>query len=353
MYKLSDYDYTLPEDLIAQFPEANRERSQLLHLNRKTGDTSHHVFYDLENLLSHEDLLIVNNTEVVPGRLHGHKETGGRVEVLILNYHGGEQGNHEGGDREFQCLIKASKRPKNGTILIFGEGLTAEVIRFHNSIFSVRFTCKGSFDEILYKIGKVPLPPYIRRDENDALYEDKNKYQTVYANQKGAIAAPTAGLHFSKKLLEKLKDKGISTTEITLHVGYGTFLPVRSNDIRKHRMHSEHYSISEETAMKVNTARKEGRRIIAVGTTSVRTLEYAARVDGNLISEAGMCDLFITPGYEFKIVDAMITNFHLPKSTLLMLVSAFAGRENVLSAYQEAIKEKYRFYSYGDAMLIT
>jgi S-adenosylmethionine:tRNA ribosyltransferase-isomerase len=353
MYKLSDYDYSLPEDLIAQFPEANRERSRLLHLNRKTGGIGHHVFFDLYNLLSNEDFLIVNNTEVVPGRLLGHKETGGKVEVLILNYLGGERGNYVRGDREFQCLIKASKRPRNGTILVFDEGLTAKVIRFHDSYFSVRFSCEGNFDKILYKIGKVPLPPYIRRNENDTLCDDKTNYQTVYATQKGAIAAPTAGLHFSEILLEKLKDKGISTAEITLHVGYGTFLPVRSNDIRRHRMHSEYYSISEDTAIAVNNARKEGRRIIAVGTTSVRTLEYAANADGSLESGSGMCDLFITPGYEFKIIGAMITNFHLPKSTLLMLVSAFAGRENVLCAYQEAINEKYRFYSYGDAMLIS
>ena len=257
------------------------------------------------------------------------------------------------GDFECTCLIKASKRPQVGTILIFDEGLTGQVTGFQDSTFSVRFTCKDNFDHVLNKIGKIPLPPYIRREGENAPCNDKEKYQTVYAAAKGAIAAPTAGLHFSKKLLEKLKNKGISTVEITLHVGYGTFLPVRSNDIRRHRMHSEHFSVPEETARTVNTARKEGRRVIAVGTTSVRTLEYAADDEGKLLSGTGKCDLFICPGYEFKIIDAMITNFHLPKSTLLMLVSAFAGREKVLAAYQEAIKKRYRFYSYGDAMLIA
>jgi len=353
MYKLSGYDYILPEAFIAQSPEVERERSRLLKLDRKTGGVDHHIFCDIVDFLSCADLLVLNNTEVVPGRLSGHKETGGKVEVLILDYPDGEQRVKAGGDFECTCLIKASKRPKVGTILIFDEGLTGQVTGFQDSTFSVRFTCKDNFDHVLNKIGKIPLPPYIRHEGENAPCNDKEKYQTVYAAAKGAIAAPTAGLHFSKKLLEKLKNKGISTVEITLHVGYGTFLPVRSNDIRRHRMHSEHFSVPEETARAVNAARKEDRRVIAVGTTSVRTLEYAADDDGKLLSGTGKCDLFICPGYEFKIIDAMITNFHLPKSTLLMLVSAFAGREKVLAAYQEAIKEKYRFYSYGDAMLIA
>ena len=352
MYKLSDYDYALPGELIAQFPEKRRERSRLLYLDRKTGGVDHHVFNDLESIVTDGDLFVINNTEVVPARLLGRKQSGGKVEVLILNYPGSARKSHSKDDPEFQCLIKASKRPSNGTILVFDEGLRAEVVRFHDSTFSVRFTCDGNFDDILYRVGNVPLPPYIRRNGNNGTHDDRKSYQTVYASRKGAVAAPTAGLHFSKDLLKKLKNKGVSMAEITLHVGYGTFLPVRSSDIRVHRMHSEEYSISEEAASAINTARNQGKRIIAVGTTSVRTLEYASDASGNLKSGTGMCDLFITPGYKFKIIDAMITNFHLPKSTLLMLVSAFAGSENIRYAYQEAIRENYRFYSYGDAMLI-
>lgn len=352
MYNLNDYDYRLPEAYIAQFPETERTKSRLLRLDRSSGRRSHHAFFNIADLLSEGDLLVLNNTEVIPGRLLGHKKTGGKIEVLIIDYPAGKQNADAGGDFECTCLIKASKRPKPGTLLLFDEGLTGRVRDAGDNTYTVRFTFGDNFDGILSRIGHVPLPPYIKRQNGQAPCHDREAYQTVYAAEKGAIAAPTAGLHFSEKLLETLNRRGISTVEITLHVGYGTFLPVRSDDIRKHRMHAEHFSVSEDTAAAVNAARKEGRRIIAVGTTCVRTLEYAADRTGHLVAGTGRCDLFIYPGYAFNIVDAMVTNFHLPKSTLLMLVSAFAGRDHILAAYREAIKEHYRFYSYGDAMLI-
>ncbi|MBW1821791.1 MAG: tRNA preQ1(34) S-adenosylmethionine ribosyltransferase-isomerase QueA, partial [Deltaproteobacteria bacterium] len=295
------------------------------------------------------DILIINNTEVIPGRLLGRKETGGKAEVLILDYAGGKA---DSGNFASECLINASKHTKAGTFIFFGNGLKGEVTGFFNGVYSLKFYCSGDFESLLYKMGKIPLPPYIKRNENDSSCNDKTAYQTVYAREKGAVAAPTAGLHFTKELIEKLKSRGVGIAAITLHVGYGTFLPVRSSDIRDHRIHSERFFIPESTAVIINRARKEGRRIIAVGTTCVRTLEFASDKNGTVSSGNGICNLFIYPGYKFKVVDAMITNFHLPESTLLMLVSAFAGRENVLGAYKCAIKNKYRFYSYGDAMLI-
>lgn len=353
MFFLSDYDFKLHEDLISQTPAARRDMSRLICLGRKNGNLSHHTFQDIYDILTPSDLLVVNNTEVIPGRLLGRKDTGGRVEILILDYAEGCRKMGQPGVFECKCLIKASKCPKKGSILLFDHGLTASVTGCSHSIYTVRFCFEGDFESVLYRTGNVPLPPYIKRDGNQgSSWDDRTSYQTVYASEKGAIAAPTAGLHFSEKLLEKLKKKGVTIVPITLHVGYGTFMPVRVDDIREHDIHSEWYHIPNETADLINTFKERGGRIVAVGTTSVRTLEYASDRSGKLTGGTGNCDLFIYPGYRFKIVDAMITNFHLPKSTLIMLVSAFAGRENVLNAYKEAIQKKYRFYSYGDAMFI-
>jgi len=349
MFSLNDYNYDLPEKLIAQKPVKERDRSKLLLLNRKTGELSHHEFSGIYKYLLPGDILIINNTEVIPGRLLGRKETGGKAEVLILNYAGGKA---DSGNFASECLINASKHTRPGTFIFFGNGLKAEVTGFFDGVYSLKFYCSGNFESLLYKMGKIPLPPYIKRNEINSPCNDKTAYQTVYACEKGAIAAPTAGLHFTKELIEKLKSRGVEIAAITLHVGYGTFLPVRSSDIRDHRIHSERFFIPESTADIINRARKEGCRIVAVGTTCVRTLEFASDKNGTVSSGNGTCNLFIYPGYKFKVVDAMITNFHLPQSTLLMLVSAFAGRKNIFNAYKEAIKKKYRFYSYGDAMII-
>jgi S-adenosylmethionine:tRNA ribosyltransferase-isomerase len=353
MYALSDYNYELPADLIAQQPADQRDQSNLLVMNRKTGHLSHHRFNMLDDFLAPGDVLVVNNTAVVPGRLVGRKETGGRVEVLICNFSSDGKAKTVKNDRTFQCLVKAAKPSKPGSCFYFDEGLKAEVIDRRNGTYFIRFSTEADFSTLLERIGKVPLPPYIRRSAAVAsLCEDRVSYQTVYASEKGAIAAPTAGLHFTTALLEKLKARGIFIASITLHIGYGTFLPVRSKDIRHHRMHSETYAISGQAADMINSARAAGRRVVAVGTTSVRTLEYTSDSRGFVRAGNGSCDLFIYPGYAFKAVDALITNFHLPRSTLLMLVSAFGGRDNVLSAYREAIQRQYRFYSYGDAMFI-
>ena len=348
MYSLDDYAYELPEDLIAQEPVKQRDHSRLLHLNRNSGSVSHHRFADITEMLSPSDVLVVNDTQVIPARLFGKKETGGKVELLIVNYP--EAASNSGSNRfSCECLIRASKAPKPGTKLDFGPMLSAVVKDFRDNKFIVEFKAETAFEEILDSQGEVPLPPYIRRP---GIETDRQTYQTVYAAKKGAVAAPTAGFHFTDSLLKGLRQKGIQLAAITLHVSYGTFMPVRVQDIRNHEMHSESYSISEETASLVNRAKAEGRRIVAVGTTSVRTLEYAADDAGRIQPHSGNCNLFIYPGYRFKTLDAMITNFHLPKSTLLMLVSAFAGRENILAAYQAAIRHQYRFYSYGDAMFI-
>ncbi len=349
MFSLNDYNYDLPEKFIAQKPAEQRDRSKLLFLERKTGELSHHEFCEIHDFISGGDILVINNTEVIPGRLIGRKDTGGRAEVLILDYAGGMAC---AGGFTSECLINASKRTKTGREIFFDQGLKAEVTDFQNGVYTLKFSYNSDFENILCRIGKVPLPPYIKRNTDDTPCDDRTSYQTVYASQKGAVAAPTAGLHFTKGLLEKLTSIGVKIAEITLHVGYGTFLPIRASDIRDHHMHSERFFIPKSTADTINNAREEGRRIIAVGTTCVRTLEYASYSNGAVDSGSGVCDLFIYPGYRFKVVDAMITNFHLPKSTLLMLVSAFTGRENILNAYKEAIKNKYRFYSYGDAMLI-
>jgi S-adenosylmethionine:tRNA ribosyltransferase-isomerase len=290
---------------------------------------------------------------VIPGRLVGKKDSGGKVEVLICNFSGNGNPKTLNASRVFECLVKTAKPLKPGRTLYFDRELSAEVIERLNGTYIIQFHTDGDFETMLDRIGQVPLPPYIRRSPKlEPPCDDRAAYQTVYATEKGAVAAPTAGLHFTPELLEKLKAGGIATVSLTLHVGYGTFLPVRSEDIRSHHMHAESYSISVQAADKINSARNAGNRVVAVGTTCVRTLEFVSDSAGYVRAENGRCDLFIYPGYRFKAVDAMITNFHLPRSTLLMLVSAFAGRQNVLHAYQEAIKREYRFYSYGDAMLI-
>ena len=350
MYLLEDYNYNLPEALIAQNPVAQRDRSRLLFVDRKTRMLGHHRFFDVCDLLTPSDVLVVNNTAVIPARLVGQKETGGRAEVLVLGYPDGGKDRMDTGEFICRCMIKTSKRPKDGATLFFDQGLTAKIIDFKDGIYRVKFLYNGRFETLLDRIGRIPLPPYIKRTDTK---DDRTFYQTVYASQKGAVAAPTAGLHFSESLLEKLRKKGVKIVAITLHVSYGTFLPVRVSDIRDHRIHSEWYFIGKQTADVINREKAKGNRIVAVGTTCVRTLEYASNQSGVVAHGSGNCDLFIYPGYGFNVVDAMITNFHLPKSTLLMLVSAFAGRETVLKAYEAAIRERYRFFSYGDAMLIV
>jgi S-adenosylmethionine:tRNA ribosyltransferase-isomerase len=354
MFSLTDYNYKLPADLIAQQPVDQRDRSNLLCLDRETGELSHHCFHEIGKFIQAGDILVINNTAVIPARLEGRKETGGKIEVMITDYEGGIKSIKERGGFVSQCLIKASKRVAPGMRLYFDEDLKAEVISSSNGTHILRFSAGNNFEKVLERIGKVPLPPYIKRNRaDDNSGHDKISYQTVYASQKGAVAAPTAGLHFTHKLLDKLRADGIEIAPLTLHVGLGTFLPVRCGDIRNHSIHSEQYAISNESAELINSARAGGKRVIAVGTTCVRTLEYASNGKGEVAAGSGCCDLFIYPGYAFKTVDAIITNFHLPQSTLLMLVAAFAGRQNILNAYQEAIRRKYRFYSYGDAMLIA
>ena len=353
MFSLDEYDYHLPEDLIAQKPVSRRGQSRLLAMHRETGQISHQAFSDICRLLVPGDVLVVNNTEVIPGRLLGKKVTGGKVEVLLLDYADERTASVAAGTFLCNALVKASKGVRPGTQLYFDQNLTGEIITVQDGFCRIRFNFDGDFEPLLYKIGHVPLPPYIRRhQETEDASEDRAAYQTVYASEKGAIAAPTAGLHFTQDLLTEIRARGAKIVAITLHVGYGTFSPVRVSDIREHKIHSEAYSISNETAEIINLAKKEDRRIVAVGTTCVRTLEYASGDTGRIDPGNGHCDLYIYPGYQFKVVDALITNFHLPKSTLLMLLSAFAGRTRVLDAYKEAIEKKYRFFSYGDAMFV-
>jgi len=328
----TDFTFELPEELIAQQPVAERTASRLLVLEGQTGACEDKSFTDLMDYLRADDLLVFNNTQVIPARLHGNKVTGGKIEVLVERIID---------DYIVLAHIRASKSPKPGTELIFDENISAEVTGREGDLF------------ILNRIGHMPLPPYIQR-EDEAF--DQERYQTVYAEKPGAVAAPTAGLHFDKKMLQQLSDKGIEQIHITLHVGAGTFQPVRADDLKDHHMHKEWIEFSKENCEKINKAKQQGRRIIAVGTTSVRCLESAAlfsNKEGELEPYTGETDIFITPGYEFKVIDALVTNFHLSESTLLMLVSAFAGYENIKNAYQHAIKEKYRFFSYGDAMFLT
>lgn len=355
MYSINDYDFDLPEELIAQQSEPRRDSSRLLTLDAATGAINHGVFTNVAGYLNSGDVLVLNDTRVIPARLFGCKSSGGNCEVLLADYAGGVN-DHAAGTFVCQCLVKASKRPKVGTLLHFEAGLKAEVLDAGETTCLLKFNYTGSFEDTLEKIGQIPLPPYIKRNYADGntagRLHDKNAYQTVYAEHSGAVAAPTAGLHFTVELLNEIRAKGVSICHVTLHVGYGTFAPLRVDDIREHKMHSERFKLNADTARIINEAKAAGGKIVAVGTTSARTLEYAARERGKLAAMEGMCDLFIYPGFEFKAVDNMITNFHLPKSTLMMLVSAFSGRENILRAYGEAVAQRYRFFSYGDAMYI-
>ena len=350
-FHIDDYDYDLPVTSIAQAPCAARDDSRLLVLDRSSGGVEHRSFQDIVSLLRPGDLLVTNDTRVVPARLLGRKESGGRVELLVLNPH---EVAENGADEGHACLVKCSKRMKAGTRIQLEDGVYAEFIRsLGEGKARVRFVTSEPLLDLLERIGHVPLPPYIRRDGMEAPVDDLAAYQTVYASKPGAVAAPTAGLHFSHETIGKLSAAGIARVSITLHVGYGTFAPVRVHDIRDHKIHSEYFVISEESAGIIERVRKEGGRVVAVGTTVVRTLEWAARNSGTVAAASGLCDHYIYPGYRFRVVDAMITNFHLPRSTLLLLVSAFAGRETILGAYREAVERGYRFFSYGDAMFIV
>ena len=339
--KTDDFDFELPEELIAQEPILKRDSSRLMVVDKKTGSISHHIFTDIVDLLNKGDVLVLNDTKVIPARLFGIKEnTSAHIEVLLLN-------NIE--NNIWSCLVKPAKRVKEGTIISFGDGLLkAKCLEVDDEgIRKIEFKYDGIFMEILDKLGTMPLPPYIKTK-----LKDKDRYQTVYAKNIGSAAAPTAGLHFTKELLEKIKNKGIIICYVTLHVGLGTFRPVKVEDVSKHKMHSEYYEMNEETANILNKAKEDGRRIISVGTTSVRVLETVMNKYNFFCKCSGWTDIFIYPGYKFKAIDNLITNFHLPKSTLIMLVSALASREIILNAYKEAVKEKYRFFSFGDSMFI-
>lgn len=338
--KTDDFDYFLPEELIAQTPLKERDHSRLLVLDRKTGKIEHERFDDIIDHLNKDDILVINNTKVLPARLVGLKEeTDAIIEVLLLK---------DLGDDIWECLCKPAKRVKIGTIINFNGLLKLKCTDIkEDGIRHFKFIYNGILMEILDRLGQMPLPPYIHER-----LEEKDRYQTVYAKEIGSAAAPTAGLHFTENLLNKIREKGIIIEEITLHVGLGTFRPVQVDDVTKHKMHSEFYSMKKETAEVLNKAKKEGRRIIAVGTTTTRTLETIMSKYGQFKECSGNTDIFIYPGYEFKAIDALITNFHLPKSTLVMLVSAFASKENIMNAYKEAVNQKYRFFSFGDAMFI-
>lgn len=338
---VKDYDYDLPEELIAQDPLEDRSSSRLMVLDRQTGDVEHRHFTDILEYLHPGDCLVINNTKVIPARLFGVKEdTQAKIEVLLLKRKENDI---------WETLVKPGKKAKPGTKLVFGDGLlTAEVVDVvEEGNRLIQFHYDGIFEEILDQLGQMPLPPYITHQ-----LKDKNRYQTVYAKYDGSAAAPTAGLHFTKELLQKVKDMGVDIAEVTLHVGLGTFRPVKVENVLDHHMHSEFYMVSQEAADKINRAKESGHWVIAVGTTSTRTLEAAADENGRLHETSGWTEIFIYPGYQFKVIDALITNFHLPQSTLVMLVSALAGREHVLHAYEIAVKERYRFFSFGDAMLI-
>jgi len=341
--KVSEFDYHLPKELIAKFPVEPRDSARLLVLHRKTGEIEHRIFRDIVDYLNSGDLLVINDTKVIPARLFGRLETGGKVEVLLVRQVEPDL---------WEVMAKPARKLKEGKRVIFDGELSATVRGYSGEgrrLLEFQLTGEKSFMEKLSEIGHVPLPPYIEREERP---EDRVKYQTVFARKEGAVAAPTAGLHFTEELLQKLKDKGIIIKPVTLHVGPGTFKPVKVENVEDHEMDYETYSVPEETAEAIEEAKKRGSRVVAVGTTVVRTLESAARDDGTVEPGEGRTNLFIYPGYRFKVVDALITNFHLPRSTLLMLVSAFAGKERVLNAYREAVQKGYRFYSYGDAMLI-
>ena len=339
--KTSDFYYDLPQELIAQDPLEDRSSSRLLVLDRKTGEMEHRVFRDITEYLGPGDCLVVNNTKVIPARLLGVKEdTGAGIEILLLK---------RKADNVWETLVKPGKKARPGARIVFGDGIlkgeVLEVVDEGNRL--IRFEYEGIFEEILDRLGQMPLPPYITHQ-----LKDKNRYQTVYAEHDGSAAAPTAGLHFTPELLEEIQAKGVRLAHVTLHVGLGTFRPVKVEDVSQHHMHSEYYVVEEEQARLINDTRAAGGRVICVGTTSCRTLESAADEDGILRAGSGWTDIFIYPGYRFKIMDALITNFHLPESTLLMLVSAFADKEKIMKAYEEAVRQRYRFFSFGDAMFI-
>ena len=336
-----DFNFDLPEELIAQDPLEDRSSSRLLVLDKETGKTEHHVFREIIDYLETGDCLVINDTKVIPARLIGSKiGTDAKIEVLLLKRKENDV---------WETLVKPGKKAKIGTRISFGDGLlvgeVVDIVEEGNRL--IHFEYEGIFEEILDRLGQMPLPPYITHQ-----LEDKNRYQTVYAKHSGSAAAPTAGLHFTPELLKKIEEKGVQIARVTLHVGLGTFRPVKVDNILEHHMHSEFYQIEEEAAEKINTAKANGKRVIAVGTTSCRTIGSAAKEDGTIAPVSGWTDIFIYPGYQFKVLDCLITNFHLPESTLVMLVSALAGREHVLNAYEEAIKERYRFFSFGDAMFI-
>ncbi len=353
MHSLSDYRFHLPGEKIAQYPAEKRDQSRLLCLDKQSGAVSHLLFREIDTRLKAGDVLVINNTKVVPARLTGKKSTGGKAEVLLIDYARGMAALRKEGVFRCDCLVRASRPPRPGTTIRFEPGGKGVVTGGGNGIFTIAFTSDEPFPEFIMKHGDLPLPPYIKREKGQASEKDRENYQTVYAQKEGAVAAPTAGRHFTDTLIRSLEKKGVEFVPITLHVGYGTFVPVRVADIRDHRMHPEYFSVDEAAASRINRAKAENRRIVAVGTTSVRTLEYIADETGTVRPGSGVCDLFIYPGFTFQCVDALVTNFHLPESTLLMLVSAFAGREKVLSAYRCAVEQDYRFFSYGDAMMIA
>ncbi len=340
--KKTDFYYELPEELIAQDPLENRSDSRLMLLNKHTGEWEHHIFHEIINYLAPGECLVLNNTKVIPARLMGIKEdTGAAVELLLLKRRKKDV---------WETLVKPGKKAKPGTRLSFGDGLlegeVLEVVEEGNRL--VRFSYEGIFEEVLDRLGEMPLPPYITHK-----LQDKNRYQTVYAKYEGSSAAPTAGLHFTEELLSRIEEKGVEIAYVTLHVGLGTFRPVKAENILEHHMHSEYYQVGKDAAEKINRAKQSGKRVICVGTTSCRTIESAADENGMLEECCGNTDIFIYPGYRFRVMDALITNFHLPESTLVMLVSALAGKDNVLAAYRAAVEERYRFFSFGDAMFIT
>lgn len=339
--KTADFDYDLPQELIAQDPLEQRDSSRLLILDKETGERTHKIFHDIIDYLHEGDCLVINNTKVIPARLIGEREgTGGKVEVLLLKRRS---------DNVWETLVKPGKKARPGMRLSFGGGLlhaeVQAVVDEGNRL--IRFEYEGIFEEILDQLGQMPLPPYITHQ-----LKDKNRYQTVYAKYEGSAAAPTAGLHFTEELLEQIQAKGVKIARVTLHVGLGTFRPVKVEDVTEHHMHTEFYHVSEEAADIINETKKQGGRVICVGTTSCRTIESAADDQGIVHATEGDTDIFIYPGYQFKVLDCLITNFHLPESTLLMLVSALAGKENIMAAYREAVEMRYRFFSFGDAMFI-
>ncbi len=339
--KTSDFNFELPEELIAQTPLEQRDSSKLLTLNKKTGETAHKHFYDLPSMLRPGDCLVLNNSRVLPARLLGQRSGGGACEVLLLI---------DRGEKVWECLVRPGKKLRPGARVTFGNGeLAAEIIgETDGGNRLVRFEYEGIFLEVLERLGKMPLPPYIKAE-----LEDGERYQTVYSKVVGSAAAPTAGLHFTPELLKQIESMGVKVCYVTLHVGLGTFRPVKVDNLDEHEMHSEYCVISQETADIINETKQNGGRVICVGTTSCRTIESWANEDGTMEAKAGWTNIFIYPGYRFKVLDALVTNFHLPESTLIMLVSALAGREHVLAAYEEAVRQRYRFFSFGDAMFIS